>query len=240
MLSIIAVSRSIVAVPRLLQAGARVAERCLAERKSVMQCRRELHRIAVSEHVHVEGCRLRSQQMIVERRDLDAAFGELGHHRAISASVSTRSPITMVALPSGPEGEPGAEREARLQLDAIKRDMQIGARQADAINAARHCCAGFAERASDLAPVDFGGGGGEGSEADHTRECGGASNAHDTWLMNAGKDGSTSIRFICHSSCCQCLLTRVACRYSVLQAFAPRAGRSPPVPVQESASRSSH
>ena len=47
------------------------------------------------------------------------------------------------------EGKPTAEREARLQLDAVERDLEISARQADAIDPARSRRAGLSKRLAD-------------------------------------------------------------------------------------------
>ena len=51
------------------------------------------------------------------------------------------------------EGEPAAERKARLERDAVERHFEVGARQAHAVDAAGCTRAGFAERLADLAPV---------------------------------------------------------------------------------------
>ena len=223
--------------------GACISERRLAERKPVMQCGRQRHGIAVSEDVHIEGRRLRAQQMIVECRDLDAAFGKLGHHRCDLGFGQHEIAHHHGGVAVRPEGEPGAEREARLQLDAIKRDMQIGARQADAIDAARHCRAGFAERSGNLAPVGFGGRGGEGGEADHARDSARASEPHDAFAHGGPREDLIKIdaahRFSSFQYVSQKALTCVAHRcpasYQLwtLQAFPRRALQSQLVPVQE-------
>ena len=48
------------------------------------------------------------------------------------------------------EGEPAAERKAGFERDAVERDLQIGARQTDPIDAARHRRTGLSERLADL------------------------------------------------------------------------------------------
>src|SRR5262249_46754856 len=54
------------------------------------------------------------------------------------------------------EGKPAAERQRRLDCDAIQRDMKIRARQAVAVNLAADG-RGFAERGIDLLPINVGG-----------------------------------------------------------------------------------
>ena len=183
-----------------------------------MQCRREFHRIAVPEHMHVKGRRLRAQEMIVQSRDLDATGEQLLHDRADLAfgqhEIAHHHGIGARAL----EGDPGAERQRRLQLDTIKRDMQIGARHAHPINLARHHRAGFAKRSSDLAPIGFGGRGGEGSEADHTRDRGGASNAHDASAHERRGEGLINIDAL-HLPFLLLLIPTYACRMPLFRAY---------------------
>ncbi len=137
-----------------------------------MEHRGKLHRIAVAEHMHVHRERLVSQQVIVQGRHLDAArrkfrhdridlgFGqhEIAHHHALIAHLF--------------EGEPTAEREAGFQLDAVERDLQIGARQPDAINAAWCRRTGLSKRLADLALPLIGGKGetGRGGKQSRKRE----------------------------------------------------------------------
>ena len=59
----------------------------------------KLYRIAMPEHMHVHRERLVPQQVIVQRRHLDAARREFVITALTSLSVSTRSPITMPPLP---------------------------------------------------------------------------------------------------------------------------------------------
>ena len=63
-----------------------------------------------------------SSELLHHRVDLVLGQHEVAHdHRLVARRL---------------EGEPGAEREARLDLDAVERDLQVGARQADAVDAA--------------------------------------------------------------------------------------------------------
>jgi hypothetical protein len=55
-----------------------------------------------------------------------------------SASVSTRSPMTIASSsPPRVEGQPGAERQGRPDRDAVERDREVRARQAEPADAAR-------------------------------------------------------------------------------------------------------
>jgi hypothetical protein len=74
-----------------------------------------------------------------------------------SSMVSTRSPITMPLSPIL-ERQPATEREAGLQFDAVKGDLQVGARKAHPVDAAGGCCRRLAERLPDPSlPVVIGG-----------------------------------------------------------------------------------
>ena len=61
---------------------------------------------------------------------------EVAHHHALVAHLL--------------EGQPAAERKAGFQLDAIQRDLQIGARQAHAVDATRRRRAGLSKSLADL------------------------------------------------------------------------------------------
>jgi hypothetical protein len=60
--------------------------------------------------------------------------------------------MTIAPSPIGREGEPGAECQCRLELNAVERDLQVGARQTDPVNAARHFRSRLAERVRDRVP----------------------------------------------------------------------------------------
>ena len=134
-----------------------------------MQHRGKLHRIAVPEHMHVHRERLVAQKVIVQSGHLDPArrkfrhdridlgFGqhEIAHHHALIAHLL--------------EGEPAAEREAGFQLDAVERDLQIGARQPDAIDAARCRRTGLSKRLADLGLPLIGGKGDTGHGGKQSR-----------------------------------------------------------------------
>jgi hypothetical protein len=71
-----------------------------------------------------------------DRIDLDFGQHEIAHHHALIAHLL--------------ECEPAAEREAGLQLDAVECDLQIGARQADTVDAAGCRHAALSKRLGDL------------------------------------------------------------------------------------------
>ena len=64
--------------------------------------------------------------------------------------------MTMASLPHRLEREPGAEGEARLDRDAVERDLQVGARQADPIDAAGHDGPFLAKGLADGLPIGLG------------------------------------------------------------------------------------
>ena len=106
-------------------------------------------------HVHIEGCRLRAQQVIMQGGDRDAAFSQLGHDGRNLCLGEHEIAHHHGHIALWPERQPRAEGECGFEFDAIKRDMQIGARQPNTINAAGHLRAGLAEGSGDLAPVGF-------------------------------------------------------------------------------------
>ena len=82
------------------------------------------------------------------------------------------SQIELDLIPLGSKGEPGAERQRRLQLHAIENDLEIGARKANAVDTAGHLGAGFAEGLGNLTPITFNreGRGGQSSSEDQTQQ----------------------------------------------------------------------
>ena len=86
--------------------------------------------------VHVERRGAAAQQMIVDRGDLEAAFDQLDHHR-IDFGLEQHE----IAHHHGPamrglERDPAAERQRRLDGDAVERHGQIGAGKAVAMDVA--------------------------------------------------------------------------------------------------------
>ena len=94
--------------------------------------------------------------MIVQPRDLDPALGQLHHHRAHLGLCQDEIAHHHGATLHRFEGEPGTQRQGRFQLDPVERYVQIGARQSDAVDAARRYRSRLAERLRDLRPVDLG------------------------------------------------------------------------------------
>ena len=97
-----------------------------------------LHRIAVPAHMHVEGGGARPQQVIVHRRDLDTAFDQLRHDGVDLGLQQHEIAHDHRAAVHRLEGHPAAEREGRLDGDAVKRHLEIGARKAVTMNIAGH------------------------------------------------------------------------------------------------------
>src|SRR5438552_1679605 len=54
-------------------------ERSLAEREGRSNDLGHFHRVTVATDMHVESLRIGAQQMVVDRRDLDATLEQLGH-----------------------------------------------------------------------------------------------------------------------------------------------------------------
>ena len=94
--------------------------------------------------------------MVVKRGDLDPVLEELLHHRIDLVMGQDQVAHDHRLIAHRLEGEPGAEREARLDVDAVERDLQVRARQADAIDAARRDRAFLAECLADRLPVRLG------------------------------------------------------------------------------------
>src|SRR3546814_4772990 len=88
--------------------------------------------------------------MIVERGDLDPAGDQLRHDRVHLGIGENDIPHHHhLAFAVGHEGEPGTESERGLQRHAVEHHMQVAARQADAIDPARHFRARLADRRSE-------------------------------------------------------------------------------------------
>jgi hypothetical protein len=135
-----------------------------------VKLRGKLHRIAVPEHMHVHRERLVAQQMIVQGRDLDSGCGKLRHDRIHLVHGQHEIAHDHALFAHFLEGQPTAERKPGLQLDAVERRLQIAARQADAVDAARHLRAGLSERLADASlPAIIGSKGESGSSGEKSR-----------------------------------------------------------------------
>ena len=81
-------------------------------------------RVAVPADVHVEGRRVGAQQMIVDRGDVEAALDQLGHHRIDLGLQQHQIAHHHGAAMHRLERDPAAEREGRLDGDAVERDLR--------------------------------------------------------------------------------------------------------------------
>src|SRR5215204_1896003 len=70
-----------------------------------------------------------------------------------SSPVRTRSPMTMASLPIGLNASQEPRAKPGLNVDAIERDFQVGARQADPVNAARYDGAFLSKGLADGLPI---------------------------------------------------------------------------------------
>ena len=81
-------------------------------------------------------CRRHLHELIHHRIDLFSSQHEVAHDHRLVADLL--------------ECQPGPERERRFDLDTIKQNLEISARQADAVNTAWQLRAGFAEGLGNL------------------------------------------------------------------------------------------
>jgi hypothetical protein len=94
--------------------------------------------------MHVHHKWLVAQKVIVQCRHFDPPGGELCHDRSDLVHGQHEIPHHHALVAHFLEGEPAAERKAGFQLDAVQSDLQIGARQADAVDVARRRSAAVA------------------------------------------------------------------------------------------------
>src|SRR5271165_161376 len=109
----------------------------------------KLHRLALAEHMHVHCERLIAQKMIVQCCHLDSACRKPCHDRGDLVHGQYKIAHDHALIAHLLEGEPAAERKAGLQLDTVERDLQIGARQADPVDATRRRGTGLPKRLAD-------------------------------------------------------------------------------------------
>ncbi len=116
---------------------------------------RKLGRRAVTADVHVHHVRGLVQQMVVERRLLDAAFLELREHRADLVleqhEVAHQHRLGVAHLL---ERDPRAKRQCGLHGHTADRDVEVTARHPDLVGPVRLQCPGLSERHVHLFPVD--------------------------------------------------------------------------------------
>jgi hypothetical protein len=158
-------------------------ERRLALRQGGADGGRELHRIAVAAHVHVERRGSAAQDVIVDRRDLDPVLDQLRHHRVDLGLQQHEIAHDHRAAMRGLEGDPTAERERRADGDAIERHREVAARKSVAVHVTRDGGAA-AERLVDLLPIDLLGAGSVGKGRQRARREH-LNNTHDCLLLGS-------------------------------------------------------
>ena len=108
----------------------------------------------MSSYVHVEGGRICPQQMIVNSRDIEAAFEQLCHNRIDLGIEQDQIAHHYCFAMHGLEGDPSAERECRSDRHAVECYVEIGTRKSVAMDFATHC-GRLAECGIDLLPIDL-------------------------------------------------------------------------------------
>ena len=106
----------------------------------------------MSANMHVERQRLGAQQVIVNSRDFKATFHKLGHDRVDLALQQHEVAHGHRHVPHRLERDPAAQRQRWPDSDAVKRDLEVAAREAVTMNGAADG-AGSAENTVDLGPV---------------------------------------------------------------------------------------
>lgn len=106
--------------------------------------------------VHVEGAGARTEQMVVQRRDVDVLLFQLFHHGTDFIFGQHEVAHDHRLVPHGCEGNPRTQRQCRLEHDAVERDVQIGAWQSNTVDAAGHLGPRMTERCCHTLPVGRG------------------------------------------------------------------------------------
>ena len=104
--------------------------------------------------MHVEGRGRGAQQVVMHRRDLEAALQQLHHHRIDLGFEQNEVAHDHGAAMRRHERDPAAERQGRLDGDAVQRHVEIAARETVTVNLAGHGRRP-AEGGIDLLPVDL-------------------------------------------------------------------------------------
>src|SRR4029450_3903664 len=105
-------------------------------------------------NVHIESCRIRAQQMVMHRRNLDPAFDEFGHHRVDlrfkEKEITHDHPAAMRRF----ERHPTAKGQCRFDGDAVERYGEVSAGKTITVNVTRD--GGLsAKRRINLLPINF-------------------------------------------------------------------------------------
>ena len=107
------------------------------------------------------------------------ALGQPAHHRVhLLLGEHEVAHDHRLVTPRGLEGEPGAERQGRLDRDPVERDLEVGAREAELVDAAGLVGARPAEGLVDPLPVGLG----VRRRGEHERQDGEELAAHDVSL----------------------------------------------------------
>ena len=122
--------------------------------------------------MHVHRHHVGPQQVVVDRRDLDAARQQPLHHRIDLVLGEHEVAHRHRSVSHGHESDPAAQRQGGLDGHAVDHDLEVGARQAEAVDTAG---SGRRQRASEgrrhLVPVDVGCTGNGTAEEDAGNKC---------------------------------------------------------------------
>src|SRR5712692_8528938 len=144
--------------------------------------------------MHVHGCRRGAQQMVVQRRYLDAALDEFLHH-GVDLFMQENEIAHHHCLASHfLECQIGTQGKSGSDLDPVERDLEVAPPETDAVNSAGQLCTGPAKRLSYRSPVVVGrksGGGQSNREPD----------ACEYWIK--ALHGMTSPREWSWNECCR-------------------------------------
>ena len=121
-----------------------------------MQGFRELDRIAMTAHVHVEHRDRGTQEVIVNRRDPDAPLDQPFHDGTDLAVAQDQVPHEHGALPRPAERRPSHPSERWFDGDPIDGDVKIRAREGELVNPSRQIRALLSDRLIHRRPVDLG------------------------------------------------------------------------------------
>ena len=124
----------------------------------------------MSTDMHVEGFRVGAQQMIVDRRNVDAAFEQLSHGRIDFGFEQDQVAHHHRFAAPRLEGGPAAERQRGFDCDAVDRHLKIGSRKTVTVNLTRDGT-GLSQCCIDLLPVDLLSRSGGGNGQRHAASC---------------------------------------------------------------------
>ena len=118
--------------------------------KRRVERRCELHRVAIALHMHVHCEGLIAQQMIVQCGHVNAARSELCRNRGDLVHGQHEVTHHHALIAHLLKGEPAAERKAGFQFDAIQSDLEVGSREAHAVDATWRRRTGLSKSLADL------------------------------------------------------------------------------------------